>query len=449
MAEEIVVPQVGEAVSEVLLVQWFKQEGDSVQKGEPLFEVDTDKVTMDVEAFSDGVLEQILVPDGSDVMPQQVVGMLGDGSSQSVTSSDRQRQEDVESAQQESQAIEPEPSANGRLSPVAQRMASEMGVDLSGQNGSGPNGRVMAEDVRRLAQAQAEASQLGPSRALASPKARRIAGELGVELRGLIGTGVEGLIRVLDVEAASAASTSVDAASAKSTQPSVGQPLSRMRRAIADSTQASKQTVPHFYLTADVEMSAVQSLRRYCVDTLGWAKAPTYTDVLVRASALALAALPGCNVSLIDGQVVQRESVDVGVAVSVADGLFTPVIARADRLSLGEISSALVGVTERARSNRLRPADLSGKSIVLSNLGTYAVDSFIAIIEQPAPMILAVGRISERVVAVAGQPAVRPVCTLTLSADHRVLDGVPAAQFLTRVVQMLEQPFAILGEASQ
>ena len=447
MAEEIVVPQVGEAVSEVLLVQWFKQEGDTVQKGEPLFEVDTDKVTMDVEAFSDGVLERILVPDGSDVMPQQVVGLLGDGANASASTSDQQSGEtgvaDEEPAQNEADA--PQPADGGRLSPVAQRMAQEMGLELSGQNGSGPGGRVMADDVRRLVQQQAQSPEASPTRVLASPKARRIAQELGVELGGLSGTGVDGLVRVRDVEAASTTSTRATGPAAPSRQ--AGQPLSKMRRAIAASTQASKQTVPHFYLSADVDMSQVQSLRGYCVDTLGWAKAPTYTDVLVRASALALAALPGCNVSLIDGQLVQRESADIGVAVSVADGLLTPVITVAERLSLGEVSSSLKDLTERARGNRLRQADLGGKSLVLSNLGMYAVDSFTAIIEQPAPLILAVGRISERVVAAAGQPAVRPMCTLTLSADHRVLDGVPAAQFLTRVVQNLEQPFALLGKA--
>ncbi len=443
MAEEIVVPQVGEAVDEVLLVRWFKQEGDAVQKGEPLFEVDTDKVTMDVEAFSDGVLERILVTEGSGVMPQQVVGLLGDGSGQRALVPTPQTQE--HSTQPANQAAA-QPSANGRSSPVAQRVANELGVDLSGQNGSGPGGRVMAQDVRRLAQAQAGTSPLGPSRVLASPKARRIAQEMNVDLSGLTGTGVDGLIRTRDVEAANVVSPNATAASVKSTQrKETSQPLSRMRRAIAESTQTSKQTVPHFYLMADVDMSQVQALRSHCVETLGWAKAPTYTDVLVRACALALAALPGCNVSFSDGQILRRESVDIGVAVSVADGLLTPVLAGAEKLALNEVSFRLKALTERARGNRLRAADLGNKSIVLSNLGMYAVDSFIAIIEQPAPMILAVGRISERVVAVQGQPAVRPVCTLTLSVDHRVLDGVPAARFLTHVVQNLEQPFAILG----
>jgi pyruvate dehydrogenase E2 component (dihydrolipoamide acetyltransferase) len=244
------------------------------------------------------------------------------------------------------------------------------------------------------------------------------------------------LIRARDVEAAQAA---IPAAAVE------GEPLSRLRQAIAVSTQASKQTVPHFYLLADVDMGQVQTLRSYCTETMGWSKAPTYTAILVRAAALALIALPECNVSLVDRRIVQRAGADVGVVVGVPGGLLTPVIAHADRLSLAGVSARLGEVTERARGNRLRAEDLGGKSLVISNLGMYTVDSFIAIIEQPAPMILAVGRITDRVVAVNGQPAVRPICTLTLSADHRVLDGIPAAQFLTQVVRNLEQPFAILG----
>jgi pyruvate dehydrogenase E2 component (dihydrolipoamide acetyltransferase) len=422
MTDEIVVPQVGEAVDEVLLVRWFKQEGEQVRKGEPLFEVDTDKVTMEVEAFADGILQRILAPEGSAVMPQQVVGLLDSN-------------------------IDPQPlssndgKTDGRISPLA----PALGVETVGLAGSGPGRRVMAEsdsadDVRRLADGPNLIRQQ-PERVLASPKARRLAQELGVALNGLTGTGVEGLIRVRDVEAAQAA---IPAATATAE----GAPLSRLRQAIAASTQASKQTVPHFYLMADVDMSQVQTLRSYCTETLGWSKAPTYTEILVRAAALALIALPDCNVSLVDGRIVQRRDADVGVVVGVPGGLLTPVIAHADRLSLAAVAARLGEVAERARGNRLRAEDVGGKSLVISNLGMYAVDSFIAIIEQPAPMILAAGRISDRVVAVNGQPAVRPIGTLTLSADHRVLDGIPAAQFLTQVVRHLEQPFALLGVTS-
>lgn len=430
MSQEIVVPQVGEAVDEVLLVRWFKQEGEPVQKGEPLFEVDTDKVTMEVEAFADGVLARILVAEGSGVMPQQVVGILA--------------------AADEAQGVEPaQPAAangkgSGRLTPVAQRMAAEMGIHADGLDGSGPGGRVTAGDLRRLVETQRPADAI-PARVLASPRARRMAAEWNVDLRGLTGSGVDGLIRVRDVEAARQASApSAMPAAVEDGQP-VGAPLSRLRQAIAAATQASKQTVPHFYLMADVDMSQVQSLRAYCTETLGWAKAPTYTDVLVRACALALAALPDLNATLVGDRITPRPSVDIGVAVSVPGGLVTPSLAQADQLSLAQVSARLREQVERARGNRLRPEAMGGKSLVISNLGMYAVDSFIAIIEQPAPMILAVGRMSDRVVAVGGQPAVRPICTLTLSADHRILDGAPAAEFLTRVVRILEQPFAILG----
>jgi pyruvate dehydrogenase E2 component (dihydrolipoamide acetyltransferase) len=420
MTDEIVVPQVGEAVDEVLLVRWFKQEGEYVRKGEPLFEVDTDKVTMEVEAFADGVLQRILAPEGSPVMPQQVVGLL-----------------------------------DSNAQPLArQPLAPALGVETTGLAGSGPGRRVMAEsdstesdstesdsaesdsadDVRRLLDGQQPDSR--QPRLLASPKARQLAQKLGVDLSGLAGTGADGLIRARDVQAAQ---PPIPAAAPE------GEPLSRLRQAIAASTQASKQTVPHFYLMADVDLSQVQTLRSYCTGTLGWPKAPTYTAILVRAAALALAALPESNLNLVDGRIVQHKGAHVGVVVGVPGGLLTPVIAHADRLSLAALLAQLGEVAERARANRLRPQDLGGKSLVISNLGMYAVDSFIAIIEQPAPMILAVGRITDRVVAVNGQPAVRPICTLTLSADHRVLDGIPAAQFLTQVVRMLEQPFAILG----
>jgi pyruvate dehydrogenase E2 component (dihydrolipoamide acetyltransferase) len=417
---EIVIPQVGEAVAEVTLIEWLKSEGDQVRKGEPLFEVDTDKTVVTVEAFADGLLAQILVPAGSGVMPRQVVGLLAPA-------------DEVVAAPEEPTA------ACGKTSPVAQRVAAELGVDPNAVSGSGPGGRVMAEDVRHFATQQARKEMSSPKRVLASPKARRVAKELGVDLAGLAGTGVDGLITVKDVQAVT------ESIQAARSAPVDAQSPSKLRQAIATRMTVSKQTVPHFYLMADVDMAQAQQLRTYCRQTLGWERAPTYTDIIVQACALALAASPEVNVIYGDEGLIQRRTIDIGVAVSIDNGLIVPVLSQADGLSLRETSEQIRRLAERAHQGRLRESDLSQKSMVVSNLGMYGVDAFIAIIDPPAPMILAVARVADRIVPVDGQPAIRPMCTLSLSVDHRVLDGTQGSQFLTRVKTILENPFEMLS----
>jgi pyruvate dehydrogenase E2 component (dihydrolipoamide acetyltransferase) len=197
---------------------------------------------------------------------------------------------------------------------------------------------------------------------------------------------------------------------------------------------------------ADVDMRAANQLRVHCRQRLGWPKAPTYTDLLLRACACALVDMPAVNVIYTDSGLVQRDTIHIGVAVSSDDGLLAPVIAGVDRLSLRQTSAALSDVAARARTGRLKPADTGDKSMVISNLGMFAVDTFIAIIDQPDPMILAVGRVADRVVPFNGAPAIRPMCTLTLSVDHRALDGVQGAQFLERIKAHLEYPYALMGQ---
>jgi pyruvate dehydrogenase E2 component (dihydrolipoamide acetyltransferase) len=223
------------------------------------------------------------------------------------------------------------------------------------------------------------------------------------------------------------------------------QPLSKTRRTIAERMQVSKQTVPHFYVNAEIDMSQVEQLRRYCVDSAGWQKAPTYTDIFVRASALAVRDLPEVNVQFRDGGILHLSSVGIGVAVSLREGLVVPAISQADLRSLREISIEIKSLSERARNGKLKESDFAGKSLVVSNLGMYGVDSFTAIIDMPASMILAVGRVVDRVVPVNKQPEVRPMCTINLSVDHRVLDGVDGARFLKRIRDILENPFEIMG----
>jgi len=435
---EIVVPRVGEAVSELTLAKWLKNQGDPVRKGDLLFELDVEKAVLEVEAFADGTLAQILVPAGSAVMPQQVVGLLAPADEEVVSPKATADVGGTPCPAQGEMAI--------KVSPTARRIAAELGVSLEGLEGSGPGKRVTAEDVREFAARQSKkatvpASSGSSASRRASPRARRLAQELGVDLSALVGTGVGGLISAKDVQGAAEFAQGAPAA------PTVVQPLSKLRRAIAVRMQASKREVPHFYLMLDVDMTQVERLRTYCREELNWDRAPSYTDIVVRACALALAATPSVNVSYAEGGLAPRRNVDIGIAVAVDDGLIVPVLALADQLDLRQTSEHVRELAERARKGRLSGADLSEKSMVVSNLGMYGVDAFIAIIDIPDPVILAVGRVAERVVPFRGKPAIRPMCTLTLSVDHRVLDGVMGAQFLTRVREHLENAFGLVRKA--
>ncbi len=419
MPVEIVVPQIGEAIAELQLVTWLKEEGDPVKQGEPLFEVDSDKAVVEVEAFAEGTLAKILVPAGSAVMPQDVVGIIT-APGEAYAAEEKAPPSPIKA---------PSPAAL-HASPVARRMAPDLGVDLEGVEGTGRSGRITADDVRRAARKPPPGAREPAGRVLASPRARARAHELNVALHDLEGTGIDGMVVERDVMGAA------DGAA---------QPMPRQRLAIAAKMVRSKQNVPHFYLMVDVDMGAAGALRTYCRDTLGWEAAPTYTSLLVRACALALARTPEVNVAYAEGGIRKRSGVHIGIAVALEDGLIVPVVRDAGRLGLAETSERLGALVARAREGKLQAGDLVEKSMVVSNLGMYSVDTFVAIIDVPDPMILAVGRVAERVVPVEGQIAIRPMCTLTLSVDHRVLDGVQGARFLEQVKRYLENPFELMG----
>lgn len=387
---DIVVPMVGEAVADVKLVRWLVAEGQVVSKGDPLFEVDTDKYVVEIEAFANGRIDEILVHDDATVVPLQVVARLApsDGLQPASTAGDVAA--DVGVAEPERPPIVSPvlraPVADGVLAtPRARRMASERGVDLSSIRGTGPRGRIVAADIETGAPAGAQ------------PR----------EAKGV--------------------------------------PLSPARLAIARRVQASKQTVPHFYLTTEVQMHEAQRARRRCVEELGWGTPPSYTALVVAACADALAALPATNVSVVGETLVTRDTVNIGVAVALDEGLIVPVLSNADGRTLENLAAELAALVERARAGRLRETDLGERSLVVSNLGTFGVDAFSAIIDPPDPMILSVGSVADRCVAVDGSAQVRPTAILTLSVDHRALDGAPAAAFLERVRDVLEQPSGLLA----
>jgi pyruvate dehydrogenase E2 component (dihydrolipoamide acetyltransferase) len=435
MRVDVLVPQIGEAVAELMLTQWLKHPGDQVKQGDVLFEIDSDKAIVEVEAYADGILVEVVQGDGAAVMPLQVVAYI----------------ETEAVAVSEPPASPPAPSAlatpesNGyKVSPVAERMAADLAVDLRAVSGTGTGGRITVEDVRRHAD-RASAVRPTLARVFASPKARLLVAEQGIDLTLIEGSGVQGMIITRDL--ARAATTATDIAPTLPASAPKAQPLSRTRATIARRMVESKQQVPHFYLMAEVNVTRADELRRYCLEVLHWDKAPTYTDILVRACAQALVEMPQVNRSFVDDAYITHDTVHIGVAVSTDDGLVVPVIANADGLSLRQTSQALREVASRARAGRLRPTDMGAKSMAISNLGMYGVDAFVAIIDMPDPMILAVGRVAERVVPINGQVTIQRMCTLTLSVDHRVLDGALAAQFLERISAHLEQPFAILGHS--
>lgn len=426
MATEIVMPQLGLTMSEGTVVKWLKKVGDQVRKGDALFEVETDKVTQEVESFDEGVLGKIVVGEGRAVPVGTVIAYLGvpsdgetarvgDGASGRVGAAEL-RTQNAEPAQ--SSVPSPQPPVTGfvRSSPAARNLARKLGVDLAAVQGTGPSGRIVEEDVRRAAEAGVREQGSGvstPSYAPApiSPSPRP---------------------PVAPSPAPQAAGERVE--------------LKGVRRVVAERMAQSFSTAPHFYLTVEVDATELAAIRqqvsaavqrRHGVDV-------TITDLLVKAVAIALKEHPEANAAWSGGGYQLNQGVNLGVAVAVQDGLVVPVIQGAERLSLGEVAKKRSVLVERARAGQLTLPELEGGSFTLSNLGMFGIDMFQAIVNPPQAAILAVGRIKDRVVAVNGQVAVRPTMFVTLSSDHRILDGAMAAKFLARVVQLLEDPVELL-----
>jgi pyruvate dehydrogenase E2 component (dihydrolipoamide acetyltransferase) len=459
MTADIIIPHVGETTTSVRIARWLKAEGESVSKGEPVLEIDTDKSTIEIEALADGVLERIVVPEDQEADAMQVVGVIRVPAGDARASNVDTRNGGEASADDR---LKSPLRSSDQVSPLARKLADELGVPLDRVAGTGPGGRITQADVRSFAAqgqqaisaphaASSRASASPPARQPATPKARRLAAELGMDIAALTPSSPDGLIRSQDVQAAAPTLLTPPTPVIPPTLPTPSvHPLSRQRRAIAARMVASKRDVPHFYLLVEVDMKQALRLRQYCLDALGWERKPTINDLIVRAAALALKAMPRVNVSCqADGDgYMQHDEVNLGIAVSNDDGLLVPVLQRVDQLDLRQTSERARELVVRARQGRLREGDFGAKSMVISNLGAYGMDAFFAIIDPPDPMILAVGRVADRITPVDGRAAIRPMCMLTLSADHRMLDGALAAAYLSKVKTLLEQPFELLVKSA-
>ena len=415
MARPIIFPKQGLQMTEGTITRWLKREGEFVRRGEPLFEMETDKLTIAIDAAEEGALLKILRPAGDVVPVAEAIAYVGEPG------------EEIPAAPAPSPAGTPPaapPPAPGRtpVTPRARMRAGELGVAAEALAGSGPDGLVIERDVLAAAEIKA------------TPLARAEARLAGVELDGLAGSGARGKVVAADVRAAAARAgeqrreTVVPLAGAR------GVIARRMKESLSEMAQANHRM--------QVDMTQA-CLAREQLAALG--RKVSYNDLALLCAARALAEFPQINASLSDQRIVQKHYVNVGMAVAAEGGLLVPVIRDADRMTLLEIARAAADLGARAKAGSLLPGECSGGTFTVTNLGMFGVDSFTAIVNPPEAAILAVGAVKKQPVVVEGDAIVaRPMMWLSLTYDHRVVDGAPAARFLRRVKELLEHPALLM-----
>ncbi|RJS80151.1 2-oxo acid dehydrogenase subunit E2 [Candidatus Bathyarchaeota archaeon] len=402
MVVEVIMPKLGQTMEKGKIVKWLKKEGERVEKGEPLLEIETDKTTLEVEARGSGILRKILAREGEVVPVTKTIGYIAEEGEPlpEEAAPEATAPTPTPTPKAEAPSVEkPKATVRIKASPLAKKIAKEKGVDLTQVTGTGPGGRITKEDVLRYLASKAAAVAPAPPMPVAKPAEE---------------------VHVI--------------------------PMTSMRKAIARKMVYSKTNIPHFYISTEVDMTEAVKMRQSLISTI---EAKTgvrlsFTHMLVKAAAMALKEFPQIN-AVYDGENIKLlGDINIGIAVGLEDGLIVPVLKNADKMSLIQIASEASRLIASAREKRLREDEFVGGTFTISNLGAFDVDSFIAIINPPETAILAVGRIKEKPAVVDNKIEIRKMMTLTLSADHRVVDGVLAAKFLQRVKALLEAPYNLL-----
>ena len=401
---QITMPKLSDTMLEGTLIKWHKKAGDKISVGDVIADVETDKATMEMEAFDDGLITELLIPEGGVVKVGQPIANLEGGKKSAAKSSAPSAPAASTSAPAAPAAAKPKAatSTDGsrvKASPLAKKIALERGVDLSGVQGTGPGGRIVAADVPATATAVRGTAPAAPR---------------------------------IEVPFSDADTKT---------------PLSGMRRTIAERLLASKTQVPHFYLTIEIDAAPLAKLRKdlnAAAEAAGTAKV-TVNDFILLAAARAAKAHPKVNAAFAGDSIIEYASVNLSVAIAVEDGLITPVIRDAHNLSLREISGAVKDLAVRARSKKIKPEEYQGGTLTISNLGAFGIDSFYAIVNPPQAAILAVGAIVKKpVVNAQDQIVAGQRMTIALSGDHRVVDGAAGAEFLATIRKSLESPTTLL-----
>jgi pyruvate dehydrogenase E2 component (dihydrolipoamide acetyltransferase) len=395
MAISVVMPALEMAQENGKLLAWRKKEGESVSKGEPLLEIETDKAVVEVESPGDGILAGITADVGAVIPVGETIAWL-------VAPGEK-------------------PPAKAATAAPAARATS-------------------ATQAAAAAPAQARPAAAAGVAAQISPKARRLAKELGVDIGQIQGTGPDGTITSEDVQAAANGKGAAVPAAATAAVTATQEPLSQLARLMAERTTQSWTSVPHFFLVQSVDAGALIAAQKKLSQGSAAGTAPTITDLLIKLLARVLEKHPRMNASWAGDGIRLNPDINISVAMAVKDGVVGAVISNANKQPIASLSVLRRELTERARAGRLRPADISGGTFTLSNLGMYKVDAFSAIITPPQCAILAVGAIADAVVPVDGKPGIRPMMTMTLSSDHRVVDGARAAEFLGELAGAIREP---------
>ena len=421
MATDVTMPRLSDSMEEGTILKWLVSEGDDVKRGQPIAEIETDKANMTYEADTDGTVSELVASEGDTLAVGEVIARIGEGNgkpseeqepgSDAPTETDEAEREDEgsdegsdPSSEPEPEERQPKPSSNGgervKASPVARRMAGEMGVELAQLEGSGPGGRIVKADV------EAAAKDGGPKERRPEKAAEPQRGE----------AGAKGEVQFHE--------------------------LTRLQQTVTRKMSESKATAPDFQLVAEVDMSAAVELRERLKEVAD--PAPSFNDMVVKAAAVALREHPRVNAAYRDGKFELYSRVNVGIAVAGQDALVVPTIFDADTKSLGQIAKDARGLIEKVREGQVTPPEVSGGTFTVSNLGMYGIDSFSAVINPPQAAILTVGALKKRAVPdERGRIGARDMLNLTLVCDHRILYGADGAEFLARVRSLLEGPLSL------
>lgn len=441
MAEYAKLPKIGLTMKTGKVASIKVAVGDSVKKGDVLAEFETDKITGDVESPTDGMVLELLVAVGDEIevlAPMMLIGSEGETADSKTKTAPAVSQPAAAAVSAVTEAVRPAVSAKEGwvlAMPLARHYAKQMGVDLSAVQASSADGILRKKDVERA---------LNDSVVRATPLAKKIAKENGIDLHEVTGTGPNGRIGRDDVLNAVPAPAAPQAAVV--TGGSTRKKMTGMRKVIAERLTMSKQTIPHVYFKSDMDATALLALKDALKDASAKGLAPkvSVNDIILKAVATVLAQMPVMFSQLDGDEIVSFDDVNIGMAVSVDNGLVVPVIKAADKLSLGAVAATAAALAGKARSGQLTPDDYQGGNFTVSNLGASGIDEFCAIINPPEAAILAVGAAREKAVVVNGDIVIRPMMTLTISVDHRLIDGAMAAEFMKKLKETIENIYLAL-----